>query len=240
MSSSSPSDVQDNISSLLSSPIEQFTNSNVIILERDQYVDEALRLIKERHTRSVLVSHLGEVIGIVSKTDILFKVMAQGKNPAKIRLFEIMTSPVKAVSPKNTVQETLDVMDKHVIRQVIVSEKSSVLGMVTRDELFETIHTSTMYTADEAIKGTPVCIINAKAIVYMKDVTSANLVCPYCESPFDTPEGLSNHMERTHTNPPPEPEPEPALVETATSASGETATSTAAPQVGVEEQKMLE
>ena len=192
------SDNVDNIGALLAMPIEQFVNTNVIILEKDQYVDEALRLIKERHTRSVLVSSLGEVIGIVSKTDILFKVMAQGRNPAKIRLEEIMTSPVKAVNPRNTVQETLDVMDKNVIRQVIVSEKSSVLGMVTRDELFETIHTSTMYTAEEAIQGTPVCIINPKAIVYMKDVTRSNLVCPYCESPFDTPQGMSNHMERAH------------------------------------------
>src|SRR5689334_22486515 len=103
------SETKDNIGALLGRPIEEFVNTNVIILEKDQYVDEALRLIKERHTRSVLVSQLGEVIGIVSKTDILFKVMAQGKNPAKIRLQEIMTSPVKAVDPKNTVQETLDV-----------------------------------------------------------------------------------------------------------------------------------
>ena len=196
------SDIQDNAGELLAKPIEEYMNTNVIILEKDQYVDEALRLIHDRHQRSVLVSQLGEVVGIVSKTDILFKVMAQGKNPAKIRLQDIMTSPVKAVNPKNTVQETLDVMAQHVIRQVIVSDKSSVLGMVTRDELFETIHTTTVLTAQEALSGGPVCIINPKALVYVKNVTASNFVCPYCESPFDTAEGMSNHMERAHSNPP--------------------------------------
>jgi CBS domain-containing protein len=189
----------DDITALLSTPIEHFINTNVVIMESDKTTDEALALIKERGVRSVLVSHLGEVVGIVSKTDILFKVMSQGRNPGKVRLREIMTAPVLAVGPHNTVQETLSIMDKHVIRQVIVSSHSAVLGMVSRDDIFEKIHMTTLSTAHTAIKGTPVCIINPKAIVYMKDTNSARLVCPYCESPFDTKEGLSSHIDRMHS-----------------------------------------
>jgi predicted transcriptional regulator len=174
-------------------------NTNLVILESDKFTDEALNLMKEKDVRSVLVSHLGEVMGIVSKTDILFKVMSHGRNPGKVRLREIMTSPVLAVDPHNTIQETLSIMDKHVIRQVIVSSHSAVLGMVSRDDLFEKIHMATMSTAHTAIKGTPVCIINPKAIVYMKDINTAKLVCPYCESPFDTKEGLSRHIDRLHS-----------------------------------------
>jgi signal-transduction protein with cAMP-binding, CBS, and nucleotidyltransferase domain len=195
----SSSYVPDDITALLSTPIEQFINTNVVIMESDKYTDEALKLIKERGVRSVLVSHLGEVVGIVSKTDILFKVMSQGRNPGKVKLREIMTSPVLAVGPHNTVQETLSILDKHVIRQVIVSSHSAVLGMASRDDIFEKIHMSTLSTAHTAIKGTPVCIINPKAIVYMRDTSSAKLVCPYCESPFDTKEGLSNHIDRLHS-----------------------------------------
>ena len=193
------SHVPDDISSLLSTPIEHYMNTNLVILESDKFTDEALNLMKEKDVRSVLVSHLGEVMGIVSKTDILFKVMSHGRNPGKVRLREIMTSPVLAVDPHNTIQETLSIMDKHVIRQVIVSSHSAVLGMVSRDDLFEKIHMATMSTAHTAIKGTPVCIINPKAIVYMKDINTAKLVCPYCESPFDTKEGLSSHIDRLHS-----------------------------------------
>jgi CBS domain-containing protein len=191
--------VPDNINSLLASPIEQFLNTNVVIMEGEKYADEALKLMKERSVRSILVSHKGEVIGIVSKTDILFKVMSQGRNPGKVRLREIMTSPVLAVNPHNSVQDTLSIMDKHVIRQVIVSSQSAVLGMVSRDDIFEKIHMATVSTADTALKGTPVCIINPKAIAYMKDLSNAKLVCPYCESPFDTKEGLSSHIDRLHS-----------------------------------------
>jgi CBS domain-containing protein len=191
--------IPDDISSLLSQPVEHYINTNIVILESDKFTDEALGLMKEKGVRSVLASHLGEVVGIVSKTDILFKVMSQGRNPGKVRVREIMTSPVMAVGPHNTIQETLSIMDKHVIRQVIVSSHSAVLGMVSRDDIFEKIHMATMSTAHTAIKGMPVCIINPKAIVYMKDVSTAKMVCPYCESPFDTKEGLSSHIDRLHS-----------------------------------------
>jgi CBS domain-containing protein len=195
----SASYVPDDISALLSGPIEPFINTNVAILEGEKFTDEALMLMKEREVRSILVSHVGEVIGIVSKTDILFKVMSQGRNPSKVKLREIMTSPVLAVNPQNTVQETLSIMDKHMIRQIIISSHSAVLGMVSRDDIFEKIHMATLSTAHAAIRGTPVCIINPKAIVYMKDISAAKLTCPYCESPFDTKEGLSNHIDRLHS-----------------------------------------
>ena len=189
----------DNITSLLSSPIELVLNTDIIILESDKFADEAIKLMKERNARSILASHNGEVIGIVSKTDILFKIMSQGRNPAKVRLREIMNSPVLAVDPKATVQEALSIMDKHVVRQIIVSSNGAVLGMIARDDIFEKIQMATISTADTALRGTPVCIINPKAIVYMKDISTAKLTCPYCESPFDSKEALSTHIDRLHT-----------------------------------------
>ncbi|MEW5840847.1 CBS domain-containing protein [Nitrososphaera sp.] len=187
------------ITSLLAMPIEHFINMNVAIMEGDRYVDQALEKMKEKGVRSVLVSHQGEVVGILSKTDILFKVMSQGRNPGKVRLREIMTSPVLAVEPQKSVQDTLALMDKHVVRQLIVSSHSAVLGMVYRDDIFERIHMSTMSTADTALKGTPVCIINPKAIAYVRDVSTAKVVCPYCELPYDSKEALSKHIDRLHT-----------------------------------------
>jgi len=178
----SSSFIPDDISALLSSPIEHFVNTNVAILEGDRFTNQALDLMKEKDVRTVLVSHIGEVVGIVSKTDILFKVMSRGRNPGKVKLREIMTSPVLAVDPHNTVQETLSIMDKHVVRQVIVSSHSAVLGMVSRDDIFEKIHMATVSTAHTAIKGTPVCIINPKAIVYMRDTSALQSLCVHIVS----------------------------------------------------------
>jgi CBS-domain-containing membrane protein len=174
-------------------------DTNIIILESDKFADEAIKLMKERNTRSILASYNGEVISIVSKNDILFKIMSQGRNPAKVKLREIMNSPVLAVEPNSTVQEALSIMDKHVVRQIIVSSNAVVLGMISRDDIFEKIQLATISTADTALRGTPVCIINPKAIVSMKDTSTAKLTCPYCESPFDSKQALCTHIDRLHT-----------------------------------------
>jgi signal-transduction protein with cAMP-binding, CBS, and nucleotidyltransferase domain len=194
LSSSDP----NNIISLLSSPVGFVLNTDIIIVESDKSAEEASKLMKERNARCVLASHKGEVVGIVSKTDILFKVLSQDRNPAKVKLREIMTSPVLAIDPKTTVKEALSIMDKHLVRQVMVHAYSAVLGMVTRERIYQKLETISLSSEDTALQGTPVCLIDTKSIAYMKDPNLANLKCPYCESPFDTKEGLSKHIDRLH------------------------------------------
>ncbi|MEM4398614.1 MAG: CBS domain-containing protein [Candidatus Nitrosocaldus sp.] len=188
----------EDVESLLNKPVEYVLTTNVVTLEGNMNAADAASIMKERGSRSVLVTHNGEAIGIVTKTDILFKVMAQGKNPNKVRLREIMSSPIITISPKTSISDALAVMEKHVLRQVIVSSGSTVIGMVTREGLFEKIHKASMMTSQTALKGTPVCIINPKAIAYVKEAIEAKLSCPYCGSPFDDKNALSKHIDRLH------------------------------------------
>jgi signal-transduction protein with cAMP-binding, CBS, and nucleotidyltransferase domain len=190
--------IPSTIPELLSSRIGVILKPDVTILESNATVDDATKIMKEKNSRSVLVSNKGEVMGIISKTDILFKVISQNRNTSKVRLREIMTCPIIAVSPNTTVKEALSVMDKHNIRQVMVHAYAAVLGMATREDIYQAIETLSVSSEDTAISGTPVCIINSKSISYIRDISKANFVCPYCESPFDTKEGLSKHMDRLH------------------------------------------
>src|ERR687886_1274286 len=184
--------------SLLSSPIGLVLRPDIIILESDSSVEQATELMKEKNSRSVFASNRGEVVGIVSKTDILFKVLAQDKNPGKVRLREIMTSPVLAVEPNSTVKEALSIMDKRHVRQVMVHAYSAVLGMVTREAIYQKLEAISVSSEDAILQGTPMCIIDTKSITYMKDASKSTIRCPYCESPFDTKESLSKHIDRLH------------------------------------------
>ena len=188
----------DNINSLLSSPIGTVLSTDLIILESDKTAREAYQSMEEKKARCVLASHKGEVVGIVSKTDILFKVLSQDRNPSKVKLREIMTSPVLAVEPNTSVKEALSIMDKRHVRQLMVHAYSAVLGMVTREAIYQKLETISISSEDTVLQGMPMCIIDTRSIAYVKDVDRPNLKCPYCESPFDTKEGLSKHIDRLH------------------------------------------
>jgi CBS domain-containing protein len=86
------------------------SNSDVIILEANSTVEDASHLMKEKNSTSVLVSARGDIVGVVSKTDILFKVMSQNRDPSKVKLREIMSSPVLTIRPNATVEEALSKM----------------------------------------------------------------------------------------------------------------------------------
>lgn len=190
--------IPESIPSLMSSTVGIIMNSDAIILESDRFVAEAITLTKERNQRSVLASHKGEVVGLVSKTDILYKIIAEGRNPSKVRLREIMTSPVLAVDPHTTVREALSIMNKRNVRQLMVHAYSAVLGIVSREEVSRMVEKIALAMEGTALEGTPVCIIDQKTITYVRDTSRAKLTCPYCESPFDTKEGLSKHIDRLH------------------------------------------
>lgn len=187
-----------NVGALLASPVGKMMRSDVAILESDKTTDVAIEAMQEKNARNVLVSVRGEIVGIVSKTDILYKVTSQGRNPGKVRLREIMTSPVLAVNPQTTIREALAIMDKKKVRQLMVHAYAAVLGMINREEISERIEQISLSLEDAALSGTPACIIDTKSITYMKDTSKAKFQCPYCGSPFDDKEALSKHIDRLH------------------------------------------
>ena len=187
-----------NIAALLMMPVGSVMRSDVAILETDSSAEDAIESMQEKKARSILVSNKGEVVGIVSKTDILFKVTSQGRNPAKVRLREIMTSPVTAVNPQTTIKEALALMDKNKLRQLMVHAFAAPLGMLFREDISEHVERISLGAEAAAISGTPACIIDTRTISYNMDTSKAKFQCPYCGSPFDTTEGLSKHIDRLH------------------------------------------
>ncbi len=182
----------------MAAPVGEVMKADVAMLESSSSAEDALKAMQEKNARSILVSNKGEVVGIVSKTDILFKVTSQGRNPSKVKLREIMTSPVIAVNPQTTVKEALALMDKNKLRQLMVHAYAAVLGMVTREDISERVEKISLSVEENAISGGAACIIDTKSISYTMDATKANYRCPYCGSPFDTTEGLSKHIDRLH------------------------------------------
>jgi CBS domain-containing protein len=187
-----------NIAALLMMPVGSVMRSDVAILETDSTAEDAIESMQEKKARSILVSNKGEVVGIVSKTDVLFKVTSQGRNPSKVRLREIMTSPVTAVNPQTTIKEALGLMDKNKLRQLMVHAFAAPLGMLFREDISEQVERISLGAEAAAISGTPACIIDTRTISYTMDSSKAKFQCPYCGSPFDTTEGLSKHIDRLH------------------------------------------
>jgi signal-transduction protein with cAMP-binding, CBS, and nucleotidyltransferase domain len=186
------------VGALLGMAIDKIMETDAVIMEGEKTALDAVNQMQEKNAKVVLISHQGEAIGIVSKSDILFKVAAKNIPLNKVKLREIMSSPVYSLPPHSTLQDALNYMDKYNIKQIIVSTGSSILGVMKRASIYENVQKASMSTVDTLTEGAPMCIINPNAVKYVKDLSTAKAVCPYCESPFDDKNTLSKHIDRLH------------------------------------------
>ncbi len=100
------------------------------ILSADMFVSEAAKLMDEHLTSSVLVREDGIVRGIVTERDILRKIVAKGKNPDHTRVSEIMNTPLITIDENSTLYEASELMDRHNIRRLVVTNSDKIVGIV--------------------------------------------------------------------------------------------------------------
>jgi CBS domain-containing protein len=97
----------------------------------DQTVLEAARLMTEFNIGAVPVMRGEELAGIFSERDVMCRVVAAGRSPATTRVAEVMTPRPFVLSPADSVDQALFVMQEHGFRHVIVSDGKAVKGVIS-------------------------------------------------------------------------------------------------------------
>ncbi len=79
---------------------------DVAMIKGSATVAEATKLMRFKGVHSLVVEHRHEedAYGIVTDTDIVSKVVAYGKDPNQVRVYEIMTKPCVVVNPDLAVE----------------------------------------------------------------------------------------------------------------------------------------
>ena len=102
----------------------------------DITVAAAARLMREHRIGAILVIHEGRLAGIFTERDALFRVIAEGRDPVKTRVAEVMTANPRTIAPDRPFGHALHLMYEGGFRHVPVVDNGKPLGVVsTRDAL---------------------------------------------------------------------------------------------------------
>ena len=104
---------------------------DVLDIEADTPVLEAVKRMVDANVGALLVREHGEVAGIVSERDYLRRVARDGPTGNEVTVGEIMSSPLIVVSPETTIDECMALMTDRRIRHVPVVEGGEVVGIVS-------------------------------------------------------------------------------------------------------------
>jgi signal-transduction protein with cAMP-binding, CBS, and nucleotidyltransferase domain len=84
---------------------------------------------------SVVIVEDNRPIGIVTERDIVFGVVAKDKKPSDVAVRDIMSSPLKYVSPDMTLKQASRIMAKNNIRRLPVIENGKLVGIITNKDI---------------------------------------------------------------------------------------------------------
>jgi CBS domain-containing protein len=108
---------------------------DVLDVDADASVFEAVQLMVEKNVGSLLVTESGDITGIVTERDYLRRVTLEGRTDRETPVREIMSSPLIVASPETTVDECMALMTDRRIRHVPVVEEGKVVGLVSIGDL---------------------------------------------------------------------------------------------------------
>ena len=108
---------------------------NVLEIDAEATVYEAVVLMVEHNVGSLLVTESGDVAGIVTERDYLRRVTLEGRIDKETRVADIMSVPLAVVAPETTIDECMAVMTDRRIRHLPVVEDGEVVGVVSIGDL---------------------------------------------------------------------------------------------------------
>jgi CBS domain-containing protein len=115
---------------------EQIMTKEVVTIRGSATVAEAVVLMKEKGLRALVVERRSEddPYGIVTETDIVYKVAAFGRDPKKMRVYEIMTKPCITVNPELGAEYVARLFASTRIRRAPVI-KGELLGVISISDI---------------------------------------------------------------------------------------------------------
>jgi len=118
-------------------PIKSFMvpSEKFITVERDTDVQTAARIMRDRRISSLFVTNGTEIVGILTDTDMVRRVVAAGVDILTTTAEEIMSAPILTIEEDKTVLDFSDLMANTHIRHLGVTQDGKLVGMISARDI---------------------------------------------------------------------------------------------------------
>ncbi|MBX3616283.1 CBS domain-containing protein [Nitrosomonas sp.] len=122
--------------------VGEICNREVIVIQRDEPVVEAAKLMRQYHIGAVIVidkpSGSAIPVGIVTDRDLVVEVLATELDEAVITVGDIMAPELFTVKESTATHEAIEFMRRKTIRRLpIVDDAGELVGILTLDDVLE-------------------------------------------------------------------------------------------------------
>ena len=118
-------------------PVKSFMvpKEKFITVERDTDAQTAARIMRDRGIGSLFVTNGKEVVGILTDTDMVRRVVAAGADTHKTTVEQIMSAPILTIEEGKTLLDANDLMAQTHLRHLGVTRDGKLVGMISVRDL---------------------------------------------------------------------------------------------------------
>lgn len=115
--------------------VEDIMVEDVITVDSDVQVMEAVKLMNENEIGCLVVTRRGKAIGILTERDLLKRVIVKLRDPKKIKVRQIMTKPLIVGDPDMNLEDATKIMFDRKIKKLPVIESRKLVGLVSLTDI---------------------------------------------------------------------------------------------------------
>lgn len=120
--------------------IDEVMTRGIITIGRGESTAKAMKMMGDRRVTSLIVEKVeGGDYGIITRKDLINKVIAVDKDPTKVMVEEVMSSPLLVISPKMTLENVARLMAKTDIRRFPVVEGDEIIGLLSNSDILRAV-----------------------------------------------------------------------------------------------------
>jgi len=120
---------------MMTNLIREVMTPNPRTLDATATAEAASSVMRDEDVGAVIVAEDDQARGLVTDRDLVVRVMAEGRNPSRVKLADICSADVVTVSPDDSIDKAVGLMRERALRRLPVVENGRPVGIVSMGDL---------------------------------------------------------------------------------------------------------
>jgi len=115
--------------------VKDAMNPKVVVANKSISVKEAARIMAKLRIGSLVILENEKIIGIITESDIIRKIVATGNDPAGTLIEQVMTENVITLDIEKDLGDACQLMVDHKIKRLPILQDGKLVGIITTTDI---------------------------------------------------------------------------------------------------------
>jgi CBS domain-containing protein len=109
---------------------------HVEFIDATATVQDAASLMGELDVSALPIGTADDLKGVITDRDILYRVVAEGKDPRRTQVLQVATKTIFSIKPEDPISNAMDLMASQNVRRLpVLDDAQRVIGWITLSDL---------------------------------------------------------------------------------------------------------